>query len=252
MVTPTPVAVMTPKPSPTPLPYVNDQPLLPELGFQLGEVLDYRISAAEKPLADLQLNVQERRLYKERDSLLLTATITGVQPGVSDFVPGNQARVQVDPDTLAPRWSMTNFVSNFTGLKQTLTFDAKTGQVTFGKDKPVDAPIGTHTLLSLVYAMRSFNLKPSRDMGNPVNDTRVAVFWDAKPYVFTLRPSKPADIVINGETRSAQLVTVNTGDAKLDALGIKVWLSMEDRVPLRFSAGNYQADLIARRVAPIK
>ena len=42
------------------------------------------------------------------------------------------------------------------------------------------------------------------------------------------------------------MIAVKTGNPQLDALAIKVWLSIEDsRVPLRFSAGTYQADLIS-------
>ena len=110
----------------------------------------------------------------------------------------------------------------------------------------IDAPIGTHSFLSLIYAMRSFNLKPSKDPANPVNDTRVAVFWDSRSYVFTLRPSNPEEITINGEKRSAQLITIKTLNKELDALSIKVWLSTDNRVPLRFSVGTYQADLISQ------
>jgi hypothetical protein len=102
--------------------------------------------------------------------------------------------------------------------------------------------------------MRSFNLKPSKVRDNPVNDTRVAVFWDSRPYVFTLRPSAAAEITVNGEKRQAQLITINTGNPELDQLGLKVWLSMDaSRVPLRFSAGQYQADLVSvSTVAPTR
>jgi hypothetical protein len=41
------------------------------------------------------------------------------------------------------------------------------------------------------------------------------------------------------------LVTVNTGNPRLDQLGIKVWLGTDDsRTPLRFTIGSYQADLV--------
>ena len=127
-----------------------------------------------------------------------------------------------------------------------MTFDKRTGSISFGGAQPIDSPIGTHSFLSLIYAMRSFNLKPSKDPGNPVNDTRVAVFWEAKSYVFTLRPSLPEEITINGEKLSAQLITINTGNNELDALALKVWLGTESRVPLRFSAGTLQAELISQ------
>jgi hypothetical protein len=92
--------------------------------------------------------------------------------------------------------------------------------------------------------MRSFNLKPSKDPNNPVNDTRVAVFIEGEPTIFTLRPSSPADIVVNGQNISAQLVAIKTGNEKFDKQGLKVWLDADTRVPVRFSYGPYEASLI--------
>lgn len=244
--TPTPKPPVTPRPTPTPDAYVENRPLNTELGFALGELLEYRLSVAGRAMATLALNARERKLVQGEDSLLLTATITGVEPGNASFRLGDSAMVQADPETLAPKRTETRFTSAFPGSSELVSFDKRTGMITFGAQKTVDGPIGTHSILSLIYAMRSFNLKPSRDASNPVNDTRVAVFWDAKVHVFTLRPANAEEITINGEKVSAQLVTVNTGNPQLDALALKVWLGTESRIPLRFSFGVYQADLVAQ------
>ena len=106
---------------------------------------------------------------------------------------------------------------------------------------------------SLLYAIRSYNLKPSRDASNPVNDTRVAVFFDQQPVIFTLRPSAPEMITVAGEKVSAQLISVSTGNQnpQLDHLQIKLWLGNDDRrLPLRISAGGFQADLVANPNTP--
>ena len=248
--TPKPVVVPgpsgTPRPTPSPTPYVENMPLSPELGFELGETLNYSISTVGKPVAAITLAAAERKLFQKRDSLLLTATIMGVEPGTTAFRTGDSVKVQVEPDTLAPRWYESAFLTKIPGLNQTVTFDQRTGNITFGDPAIIDGPVGTHSLLSLVYAMRSFNLRTSKDPNSPVNDTRVAVFWESRPYIFTLRPSNPAEIIVNGEKISAQQITVNTGNPQLDGLGIKVWLTAADRVPVRFTFGAYTADLIAR------
>lgn len=236
--------IATPKPTATPIQYIDNMPLMADLGFEIGEVLDYRITSDGKRLGILTLNARERKLFEKQDSLLLTATISSVEQENAILRLGDTASVQVDPETLSPRRSESKFASPFLGLNQTLIFDRRTGAVTFNEKQSIDAPIGTQSFLSLIYAMRSFNLKPSKDISNPVNDTRVAVFWDSRSYVFTLRPSNPEEIVINGESVSAQLIKINTGNKELDALGLKVWLRTDDRVPVRFSAGAYQADLI--------
>ena len=248
--TPTPKSISTPKaptprPTPTPEEYVDNKPLPPELGFALGETLVYNISSAGKPVAAITLAAVERKRYQKKDSLLLTATVSGTEPGNAAFRLGDAVKVQVDPETLAPRWYESKFDSPLAGLNQTVTFDQTTGNISYGAADPYDGPVGTHSLLSLVYAMRSFNLQTSKDPNNPVNDTRVAVFWDTRPYIFTLRPDNPKTIIINGEKVAVQQVTLNTGNPQLDALRIKVWLAVNTRVPVRFSFGAYQADLVS-------
>jgi len=248
---PTPVPTPSPtrpaRPTPTPVAtakYVDNQPLSPELGFQIGENLQYRLSLAGKPIGILAFNVRERKLFQRTDSLLLTATIVGVEPGVPMIHAGDSMSVQVDPETLAPIWYESRFPGGLAGLNQTMTFAKQTGDVKLGS-KVHESPIGTHAILSLIYAMRSFNLKPSQDRSNPVNDTRVAVFWDDQPYIFTLRPSEATEIsTLDGRKRSAQLITVKTENKALDAMNPKVWLSTDDRVPLRFSVGPYTADFM--------
>lgn len=247
---PSPVAVApSPSPSAKPTPaapqYVENAPLSPELAFALGEVLDYRVSSGGKDLGVLTFNARERKLFEKNDSLLLTATVTAVEAGNNVLNLGDSASVQVDPETLSPSRLESKFASPFVGLKQTVVFDKRTGSINYGEKESIDSPVGTQSFLSLIYAMRSFNLRPSRDSSNPVNDTRVAVFWENRSLVFTLRPAAPADIRLNGEKVSAQLISVATGIRELDALGIKVWLRTDDRVPVRFSAGAYQADLIS-------
>jgi len=254
MPTPAPTPLTTPKPiitfTPSPTPTTDNKPLAPELGFLLGEKLDYVITAGGKPLGIVTLAAPERKLIDRVDTLTLTATVTAVEPGANVLRLGDSLTALVDAETLAPRRLTGRFATTFLGLNQTVVFDRVTGEVTFGGPNKVDAPIGTHSLLSLVYAMRSFNLKPSKTAANPVNDTRVAVFWESKAYIFTLRPSESAEITLGGEKSAAQLISIKTDVPKLDALEIKVWLATESRVPLRFTFGAYQADLISKFPTP--
>ena len=105
-----------------------------------------------------------------------------------------------------------------------MLFDPATGKVMVNGTNAVDAPVGTHSILSLFYALRSFNMKPSKDMKNPVNDTRVAVFWENQPYIFTLRPSEVQVITLHGQKFPAQMISITTQNQFLDQLAPKVWL----------------------------
>lgn len=241
--TPSPVA--TPAPKATPAPYVDNQPIAPELGFALGETLDYTLSEDGRRIGVISIAAKERKLFQNEDSMLLTATVTAVEQGNNKLRLGDSIHVQVDPETLAPRWIEIRFTGDLQWLNKTAFFDKRTGNISAGKEPPIDAPIGTHTILSLMYAMRSFNLKPSKDPKNPVNDTRVAVFWESQPYVFMLMPSNPDEITVSGEKLSAQLISINTGNDTLDKQSLKIWLAANERVPVRFSLGRYQADLVS-------
>jgi len=243
----TPGGKPTPRPKPTATPYIENQPLAPELGFDLGESLEYNVTAKGGAIGAITLEAKERKLVQNVDTLLLAATVTRVEPTSRAFILGDFVHAYVDPETLAPRMIESKFSGEFHWLNQTVGFDGRTGGISVNGGAPVEAPIGTHTLLSLIYAMRSFNLKPSKDPSNPVNDTRVAVFWDSHPFVFTLRPSSADAIVINGDKVPAQLIRISTGNEMLDKANLRVWLSANGRVPLRFAAGEYQADLITKR-----
>lgn len=242
---PTPIIAATQKPAATPAPYVENKPLSPELGFELGETLDYRVSDGGKPVAAITLSAKERKLLRNVDALHLTAVITGIEQGTTTFVLGDSIHVQVDPETLAPIWAESRFAGRLKRLNQNVTFDNKSGTVSIGGTEKIDVPIGTHTLLSMIYAMRSFNLTPSKDPKAPVNDTRVAVFWESQPYVFVLHPSNPEEITVSGEKLTAQLITIATSNETIDKQGLKIWLAAESRVPVRFSFGSFQADLIS-------
>jgi hypothetical protein len=242
---PTPKPVPNGKPTPAPTPeYIPNAPLVPELGFVLGEVLDFKVSQAGKPVGVVSFSAVERRRIDKVDTLVLTAVVTGVEPGTATLRLGDTVRTLVDPDTLAPFRIEARFQSIFPALNQTALFDPRTGSINFGGKTPAEGPIGTHSLLSLFYAMRSFNLKPSDNKSAPVNDTRVAVFWDGKTHVFTLRPGKPQELTFGTDKVSAQAISITTGSKDLDALSPKVWLRTDDRVPLRISLGPLQLDLI--------
>jgi hypothetical protein len=244
--TPTPTAVPTQTPRPTPRPtatpatYVNDQPLI-GMPFALGENLVYTVTSGTRNIGTVTLAAKERKLIRDKDSLVLTATVTNTTGGEL-FRNGNGIRTNVGPETLSPDDLEMKFDGSLAAFSQSARFNQSRSVVTVG-GQPVDVPVGTHNILSLVYAMRLYNLNLSKV--NPIKDTRVAVFWDKKAHVFTLRPLAPQEITIGGHKLLAQQVNISTGNPQLDALSLKVWLSEDERrLPLRFSIGNYQLELV--------
>ncbi len=248
---PRPMPTSTPKATPTP--YLDNQPLAKELPFALGETLDYQISTNGQMLGIVTLQAKERKQIGGSDSLVLTATVTETQPNQQLFRLNDEIRAQVDPLSLAPKQIIYKLTGTLAPFSQQIIFDQQNGTATGGKGAQAEIPVGTHSLLSLAYAVRSFNLKPSRDALNPVNDTRVAVFFDDKAYVLTLRPSDTDVITLKGEKIPAQLISVSTGNPAFDQYNMRVWLGTDDkRLPLRLMFGAYQADLVTEKQIPPK
>lgn len=249
----TPRPQLTPKPVATPTPYIENEPLSTDLPFVLGETLDYQVSTNGQMVGIVTLQAKERKQFLGQDSLFLTAIATGTGPNQRTFILNDGIRAQVSPDSIAPQQIDLKFAGLLSPYNLTAQFNQKAGFVTFNGANRADIPVGTHSILSLVYAVRAFNLKPSKDLSNPVNDTRVAVFVNSKAYVVTLRPSDAEIINLRGEKFSAQLITIRTGDPAFDQNNLRLWLGNTDkRLPLRLSFGNFQADLISEKQIPPK
>ncbi|MBA2380382.1 MAG: DUF3108 domain-containing protein [Blastocatellia bacterium] len=135
------------------------------------------------------------------------------------------------------------------GFSQTALFDPVSRAISIGGGTRIEGPVGTHSMMSLLYAMRSFSLRPPVNPMTPPEDTRVAVLWVDRTYVFSLRPSEIKPIMVEGQNVPAQQISISTGDPQLDQLNLRVWLSADTaRTPLRIAFGMYQADLVSRTV----
>jgi hypothetical protein len=245
--TPTPLPVITPTPTPTPS--LDNLPLSSNLPFVLGETLEYRITSNGQNDGAFLLQARERRTIDKRDTLFLTATISRAERGFGLFNPGDSITAQVNAESLAPYQFEAKFTGGLSSFNQSVRFDQERGVAIFGGTNQAQIPLNTHSLLSLAYAIRSFNLKQVWDTKNPLMDTRVSVFYDSQFYVFTVRPLETAIFTRGTEKIPAQVLTIITGNPQLDALNLRIWLSNnEKRTPLRFVIGNYQADLVSETI----
>jgi hypothetical protein len=242
---PIPVPIRTPRPAPTPPPYVDNEALSTELPFLLGETLTFQLSEENRKIANVILRAKERKQFFGSDSLLLTAEISAVE-GKSIFAVGDSIQTYVDPYSLVPFRSELKTTGIFSSANEIAQFDQRAGVITNGKSNAIEVPVGTHSLLSLAYAIRAFNLRQSRDPANPVNDTRVALFLDKGAIILSLRSTNNESILFEGNKVQSQLVSIGSGNAAVDANNIRLWLSTDARrLPLRFVFGKFQADLIS-------
>ncbi len=252
VLTPTPLPVLTPTPVPSPTPSLDNQPLSSNLPFVLGEMLEYRITSNGQNVGAFLLQAKERRTIDKKDILFLSATVTRAERGFGIFSAGDTITAQVNAESLVPYQFDAKFTGTLSSFNQSVRFDQERGIALSGAAQ-TQIPLNTHSLLSLIYAIRSFNLRAVWDDKNPIRDTRVSVFYDGQFYVFNVRPQPLETITLNNEKISVQKIMLITGNPQLDAMSIKVWLSNnEKRTPMRFSIGSYQADLVSETIVQPK
>ena len=244
----TPPGAGTGKPvvKPTPMPYVDNKPLGEDVPFGLGESLSYRVRNGASVIGTVKLDVKERKLFEGKDRVLFAGTVTEASPNAGIFKKDDRMSVWADPGSFLPSSAELAFNGTLGILNYAAKFDQASGTATPAGGAPMTVPVGTHSLQSLIYAIRTFNLKQSSSTGNPVNDTRVSVFWNKMPLVFTIRPGGVQPVSVNGVSLRAQLVEIITGNAELDSMKLRVWLTDDDvRTPVKMSVGTFTAELIS-------
>jgi hypothetical protein len=243
--TPKPTPIPTPKPTPTQITYVENQNLSTDLPFSLGEQLTFKVTSQGQNLGNVILQVKERKQVSGKDSLILSAMVNSP---VKLFGANDSVSSIVDPETIVPYKFEVKASGILSKFNQTVVFDQTRGVA----NQAIQIPVGTHDLLSLAYAIRAFNLKPSKNPNSPVNDTRVAVMLGNQAQILIVRPVSTETITFQKRKISAQVISISSEDMKVSQLTIKLWLSNDSkRLPLKFSVGTFQAELVSvNQVSP--
>ncbi|MCS6874031.1 MAG: DUF3108 domain-containing protein [Pyrinomonadaceae bacterium] len=239
-----PQVILQPTPTPTPKPYIENQPLSEDLPFSLGETLTFNVMSQNRNVAVVTLQAKERRLFKNKDALLVKAEVT---QSSTQLFSGSLFVSWIDPLVLVPFQFETKLPIPFVRFNQSVEFDQENG---FASDLSngikTEIPVGTHSILSLAYAIRTFRIDYQR---TSQKDVRVAVFWNKKYYILTFRPVSQETLEISGRKIESIVVSI-TGEKTLDRLNARLWISNDNaRLPLRFMIGDYRADLISVKIA---
>jgi hypothetical protein len=233
-----------PRPKPTPIPYIENQPLSTELPFVLGETLSYKLSRKGEEVGIVVLQAKERKEFDGKDSLLLIATATWIKPQ-SFLSSGDKIISQVEPFILTPY----AFEAKLKNYNESVLFNQELGfAVNQLNGNRIEMPVGTHSLLSLAYAIRTFSFLP---LSNKVRDVRVAVFFNKKYHIITLRPVGQEEIALNNRRVVARVISISADVPEFNKLNTKVWISDDaSRLPLRFAIGEFTAELKSVEVVP--
>jgi Protein of unknown function (DUF3108) len=245
-VTPTPAPVAPNPPTKTVVtPPTTSGPSL-NLPFKVGEQLNYQVylGTSAEPVGALTFAVTARGRYFNRDGLLFTVTAQTNGAGGRLFFVNDKILSYVDPETLLPFHTEMNFAEGKWRNTRAYTVDQNRGAVTTDKNQRIEIPVGTHDLISAIYAIRTFDLSPKRQ-------NAISILAISQPRTLLVNSQQRETIELNGQQVPALLVTLSTDDTEKNRLQIRMWVGDDARhLPLRIAAvtplGAVRADLVIK------
>ncbi|HEU5460050.1 MAG TPA: DUF3108 domain-containing protein [Pyrinomonadaceae bacterium] len=237
--TPTPPIAVAPAPVPDP----PAPPRLDNVPFTLGEQLNYQvfIGSSNTALGMATFQVRGRSHYFDRDGLLLSVVAQTTGAAAQLFVARDQVDSYVDPKALLPYRTVLNLHEGRRRLTETLVVNQEAGTASSDKGTKIDIPVGTHDYLSFFYALRTFNL-------NPTKKSAISILVENKPKTLFIDAVKRETIQLGDRRIPAIALALTTDDPEADKYKLRMWVSDDSRrLPLRLTCttklGPLRADL---------
>lgn len=263
---PAPTATTTPRtivPSDGQTPVTRPTTTIPasstslNLPFRVGEQLNYQVyfATTSQPVGSVTFSVASRGRYFNRDGLLLTATAQTTSAGARIFYVNNKISSYVDPETLLPFRTEMNFAEGQWRNTRGYNIDQNRGAVITDDRKRIEIPVGTHDLISLLYAIRTFDLSPPTSALAPQKRNAISILAISQPRTLFVTSQKRETIELGTQKVPAILLTLTSDDGTADRLQLRVWVGDDSRhLPLRIAAvtplGPVRADLIIAPTRP--
>lgn len=214
-----------------------------DLPFRVGEQLNYQIYLAgtTQSVGSISLSLRSRGRYFNRDGLMFSATAQTTAPGARVFPVTDRITSYADPATLLPFRTEVALSEGKYHYNVNYNLDQNRGAATPEKGDRIDIPVGTHDLVSLLYAIRTFDLTPLRR-------NAISIMAIDRPRTLFVSSLRRETIELNGQKISALLLSLTTDDPQPDRLQLRVWVGEDSRhLPLRIAAvtelGAVRADL---------
>lgn len=214
-----------------------------ELPFKAGEQLNFTIflGGSTQAVGTASFQVRPRATYFNRDGLLLAAKAQTSPAASRIFFANDQINSYVDPNTLLPFRTELNLVEGSRRTTQTFTIDQDRGSAVSGDGTTLEIPVGTHDFISVLYALRSFNLAPPKR-------NAVSILVNDRPRTLFITSLKRETIQLGSQQIPAVQLSLTTDDEQPDKFALRLWVSEDRRrLPLRITAttqlGQVRADL---------
>jgi hypothetical protein len=238
-----------PKPVATPSPNVKTSVPPLDLPFKIGEQLNYRVFMGKvtTSVGSMSFEIKSRGRYFNRDGLQLIVNAQTIGPaaiGVRD-----QITSYVDPETLLPFRTEINISEGKYHTARNYNLDQDRGAATPEQSRErIDIPVGTHDVVSAVYALRTFDLTIQKP-------NSISIMALHRPRTLTVKALKRETIDLGGQKVPAIMLQLTTDDPQPDRLQVRIWVGDDVRhLPLRIAAvtdlGPVHADLIVVPAVP--
>ena len=243
---PGPRTSITPAARPTPTPTPSERPKTPlDLPFKVGEQLNYQVylGTGVQPFGSITLAVRTRGRFFNRDGLQIAATAQTTGSSARVFAVNDQVTSYVDPETLLPFRTELSLSEGKHRATRSYDLDQNRGAVTTENKQRIEIPVGTHDLLSVLYALRTFDLSPQKN-------NAISILAVTKPRTLLIKSVRRETIELNGQKVSAIMLQLTVpDDPQSDRLQLRMWVGDDSRhLPLRISAvtelGPARADLM--------
>jgi hypothetical protein len=228
---------------------VSGAPLPSELPFKAGEQLNFNVylGTATQVVGTASFQVRARAKYFNRDGLLLSLKAQTSSTASRIFFANDQINSYVAPNTMLPFRTELNLIEGRNRTNQILTIDQDRGNAVTDKGVAIEIPVGTHDYISVLYALRSFNLAPPKR-------NAVTILVNNRPRTLVITSLKRETIQLGGQRIAAVQLSLTTDDPEPDKYALRLWVSEDRRrLPLRITAstqlGQVRADLAIIPVA---
>lgn len=200
-----------------------------------------------QPVGAASFHVRGHARYFERDGLFFTVSAQTTNAAERIFFANNQINSYADPTTLLPFRTEMNLVEGKRRSNQILTMHQEGGIATTNSNRRIEIPVGTHDLVTIFYAVRTFTLAPPRR-------NAISILVDNKPKTLFVNALKREVIQLGSQRIPAIQISLTTDDPQSDKFQFRAWLSDDSRrLPLRLTAttelGPIRADLAILPVA---
>ena len=234
-----------PTPAPTPARTPGATPAAPpaDLPFKPGEQLNFNffLGPNSQPAGSASFLVRPRARYFNREGLLLTANLQTAGAVQTLFPVSDQINSYVDVSSVLPFRTELSIAEGKRRARFVVSADQQSGSALFEDGTRVEVPFGTHDLLSVFYALRSFDLTPGKR-------NSVSLLLNKRPRVLFITALRTGSLQLSGQNIPAVELALATSDAGGDRLALRLWVSTDKRrLPLRLTAttplGPVRADL---------